>query len=234
MKVVDDGSDIILMGYLTDNKNEAVMMALVRVFEEHTFINSGYTNNEGYFKIKIPTIGVGERHLRVVFDGNEKYNCCELTDIEVTVREPSVVKNIHLETDKNSCQLSERITLTATCKSQYNELLTDIPITFKQDNTILGVVSTNKEGISTLKITPNHEGEFIITANANNVTSNNVKIDVITGNLYEVIADLNEKLDNCSSGSSEINLENLDIDLDVELGSTGGLLTISVDLIKEE
>lgn len=220
MKIVDNGSDIILTGYLTDNKNDIVVNALVRVFEEHTLLNTGYTDDKGHFKITITTTGVGIRHLRIVFDGNENYNCSELTDIDVTVREPSIVSKLKLETDKNSCQLSERILLTATCKSQYDELLKDIPITFKADNNVLEVVTTNNEGTARLKVTPDHEGEIVYSANAaNEVSSNNVKITVIKGNLYEVIADLNEKLDNCSGGSSDIHIEDLDVDFDYYFGN---------------
>lgn len=45
--------------------------------------------------------------------------------------------------------------------------------------------------------------------------------------------EIDNKLENYSDGSSDFNLENLDVDLGVELGTTGGLLTITVDLIKE-
>lgn len=222
MKIVDNGTDITLIGYLTDNKGDKVTNALVRVFEEHTFINSGLTDDKGYFKITIPTTGVGIRHLRIVFDGNENYNCCEVTDIDVTVREPSTVSKLKLETNKTNYQLGERVELTVTCKSQYNELLQNIPLTITANNNVLETVNTGTEGIAKTKITPNQSGNLSLKAKYNDIESNAVTINVIEGNIYEIIAGLNDKIDEKEcSGSSDINLDDLEVDFDIDFGVRG-------------
>lgn len=234
MKVVDDGTDITLIGYLTDNKGGKVSNALVRVFEEHTFLNSGVTDINGYFKIIIPTTGVGIRHLRIVFDGNENYNCCEVTDIDVTVREPSIASKLKLETDKTNFQLGERVELTITCKSQYNELLANIPITITANDNIIETVNTDKQGVAKTKITPSNAGNFNLKATVNTVESNIIQINVIEGNIYEIIANLNDKISNVDcSDSSNINLDDLDIDFNYSFSNPfvdGDYITLDIFL----
>lgn len=194
MRVVDTGTDIQIKGLLRSITCDSIDNAVVQIFEENIFVIDTVTDSTGAFSVVIPSNGVaGTRNFKVVYAGDDNYNGTESVDIIVEVHDIPVLDNIVLSVDKFSLQLGERFTLTANVKSQYGAAF-DSTVVFKNNDEILGTVET-VNGKALLKITPNMDMVYNITAISQNIISNEVNVTVETRNIFEVLADLNEKID---------------------------------------
>lgn len=91
----------------------------------------------------------------------------------------SLVDSISLTTDKNilSSHHSEYAILSATVLDNGGNPSSDITVEFFKDSTSLGTSTTNNNGIATKMYTATGEGDVLITAKAEEVTSNTVTIE---------------------------------------------------------
>ena len=192
MRIVDKGNDIIIEGHLYSLVCDTIGTATIKVYEDNTYLTSVTTDEFGFFHIVIPTSTTGVRNFKLIYEGDSNYTGSESTTIEVTVRDAPVLDEILLEADKLVCQLGERFHFTATCESQYDDNLQNIQVQLRKDNVVIETATTNSDGKAYLKFTPNTTGSFTITANNGNVSSTPIVVVVGEGNIYEIIADLNE------------------------------------------
>ena len=192
MRIVDKGHDIIIEGHLYSVVCDTIGTATIKVYEDNTYLTSVTTDEFGFFHIVIPTSTTGVRNFKLIYEGDSNYTGSESTTIEVTVRDAPVLDEILLEADKLVCQLGERFHFTATCESQYDDNLQNIQVQLRKDNVVIETATTNSDGKAYLKFTPNTTGSFTITANNGNVSSTPIVVVVGEGNIYEIIADLNE------------------------------------------
>ena len=192
MRIVDKGNDIIIEGHLYSLVCDTIGTATIKVYEDNTYLTSVTTDEYGFFHIVIPTSTVGVRNFKLIYEGDSNYTGSESTTIEVTVRDAPVLDEIILTSDTLVCQLGERFHFTATCQSQYDDDLANIQVQLKKDGTTIQTVTTGTDGKAYLKFTPNATGSYSITATSGNVSSDPIIVVVSEGNIYEIIADLNE------------------------------------------
>ena len=192
MRIVDKGNDIIIEGHLYSLVCDTIGTATIKVYEDNTYLTSVTTDENGFFHIVIPTSTVGVRNFKLIYEGDANYTGSESTTIEVTVRDAPVLDEIILVSDTLVCQLGERFHFTATCQSQYDDDLANIQVQLKKDGTTIQTETTGSDGKAYLKFTPNETGSYSITASSGNVSSDPIIVVVSEGNIYEIIADLNE------------------------------------------
>ena len=192
MRIVDKGNDIIIEGHLYSLVCDTIGTATIKVYEDNTYLTSVTTDEYGFFHIVIPTSTVGVRNFKLIYEGDSNYTGSESTTIEVTVRDAPVLDEIILTSDTLVCQLGERFHFTAACQSQYDDDLAGIQVQLKRDGTTIQTVTTGTDGKAYLKFTPNATGSYSITATSGNVSSDPILVVVSEGNIYEIIADLNE------------------------------------------
>ena len=88
-------------------------------------------------------------------------------------------QNIVLTSDKLSCIIGESVTLTATFGEE-DSPLTDEPITFKNNGTVLGTAVTNSNGVANFTYAPLTSDNLNITATNRDgkIISNNLEVEV--------------------------------------------------------
>ena len=192
MRIVDKGNDIIIEGHLYSLVCDTIGTATIKVYEDNAYLTSVTTDEYGFFHIVIPTSAVGVRNFKLIYEGDSNYTGSESTTIEVTVRDAPVLDEIILVSDKLVCQLGERFHFTATCQSQYDDDLAQIQVQLRKDDVVIQTVTTGTDGKAYLKFTPSATGSYSITATSGNVSSDPILVVVSEGNIYEIIADLNE------------------------------------------
>ena len=236
MRVVDNGNDIVIEGYLRTVVCDTIDDATVEIYEDNIFLTSVVTE-EGYFRVVIPTNGVGIRNFKVVYSGDSNYNGSESEDVIVNIREVPILSSVILTANKNSINLCERVYFTAICQTQYNEPVNNVPVVLKQNNTTVSQGITNDKGECVFRVNPQNSGKYIYKAVANNVNSNNIGITVSEGSICEIIADLTDKIDNfqipeadLSNLVSQDELENCDIGFEYSFGLSGRDDIIEVNL----
>ena len=243
VRIVDTGTDILIKGILRSITCDSISTATIQIFENNVCIAETITDSTGGFRVIIPSNNMpGTRNFKVVYTGDANYNGTESVDIIVEVREVPVLTSIQLTSNKSQLQLGERFILTARCIDQYGEPLKNILVTFKDNNNVLGTKSSDNEGLINFKITPDTNKIYKIHASGNSeeVISNTVNVIVDSHNIYEVLADLNDKIENIDLDNLELpdyvakseltDNTKYNIDLDLHFGLRGLDDTIIIDM----
>ncbi len=228
MRIVDTGTDILIKGLLRSITCDSIGSATVEIYENDIYLTETTTDSTGSFEVIIPSNHIVEtRHFKVVYEGDNNYNPTESVEIIVEVREVSVLDSISLTSDTYNLQLGERFTLTAVCLSQYNEPLENVLLDFRSNGVSLGSKTTDNTGKCSLRITPDTDRTYTITAVSGAKTSNPVNIVVNSYNIYEILANLNDKIDNI--GDIDLTGYVKKAEVDIEL-MTNGYFKLKLDL----
>jgi len=74
-------------------------------------------------------------------------------------------------------ELGEPVVLTATYRDEHGEPVADIPITFKESNTVLATVNTDSDGEATYTYNPATDGMKYLTASFDVYNSNEIEVE---------------------------------------------------------
>ena len=175
--VVVIGDDIVFNVSFSDNlrpmdDNNIVLM------KEGTVIAAATTDSTGECVLSVPANELGYFTFHCETEEN-------IISEDITVHVVNEGGTITLESSSYELTLSllETATLTATVLNNHDQPIEGETITFLQGNTVLGSDVTDSNGIATFEYVPSSVGEYTISAQSNDATSNSITINVIMGSI---------------------------------------------------
>ena len=162
-------ANIDLEGYL---KN-----APVKIYNGNQLITTIYTDSNGAYTYNhIPTTS-GSQVLTAVFEGTDDYQTCTSNTVNLTVNPI----NLTLTSDKNTANVNELVTFTATLTDENDNPITGKNIDFiDDDNNIIGTATTDSNGTCNVSYSWEHTSTLYIHAKYYDFVSSNLSVNIIS------------------------------------------------------
>ena len=113
------------------------------------------------------------------FENDSIFNNDIIVDIDFNSPEIHLPARMELTASREVVHAGESVVLTA-IYSDNGVLIYNVPVTFKDGNTVIGVVNTDAYGEAVLNYTPTSSGAHSITAEYNNVVSDVVTVSLLS------------------------------------------------------
>lgn len=175
--VVVIGDDIVFNVSFSDNLRPMDDNNIVLI-KEGSVIAAATTDSAGECVLSVPANELGYFTFHCETEEN-------IISEDITVHVVNEGGTITLESSSYELTLSllETATLTATVLNNHDQPIEGETITFLQGDTVLGSDVTDSNGIATFEYVPSSVGEYTISAQSNDTTSNPITINVIMGNV---------------------------------------------------
>ena len=173
------GESVTLTGTLTDNSNNPVTNASVKIYQGDTLLDTLTTDNNGEVDKTVSGLTAGSYNFKAVYDGDSTYKNSESSIITVTVTAPVISLAV---TGSPIIETSNTNTITATLLADSTPVEDEtLSYTVKHGATVIttGSDTTDNNGEISISYTGTGIGEITVTVTYDNLQETYTFYDVL-------------------------------------------------------